>query len=80
MLSNLRSFPHAKPPAKIRALELYHTIRQVAERLHAGESTVKRWISTGRLRPTKIGDRTLVTETDLQAFVRACNPGQEAPR
>ena len=35
--------------------------------------TVYAWISKGKIRKTKIGSRTMVSEQDLRAFVERCN-------
>ena len=39
--------------------------------------TIHAWLSKGRLRRTKVGNRTMIRESDLQAFIDECNP--EAP-
>ena len=39
--------------------------------------TVHAWLAKGRLRRTKVGSRTMIRESDLQAFVAGCN--QEPP-
>ncbi len=36
--------------------------------------TVHAWLAKGRLRKTKVGARTMIFESDLRAFVAACNP------
>ena len=36
--------------------------------------TIHAWLSKGRLRRTKVGNRTMIRESDLQAFVAKCNP------
>jgi excisionase family DNA binding protein len=36
--------------------------------------TVHAWLAKGKLRRTKVGSRTMIRETDLEAFVAACNP------
>lgn len=36
--------------------------------------TVHAWLAQGKLRRTKIGSRTMISEADLQAFIAACNP------
>jgi excisionase family DNA binding protein len=36
--------------------------------------TVHAWLAQGKLRLTKVGARTMIRETDLEAFVAACNP------
>lgn len=50
-------------------LEVYHTTKQVAERLHKSEECIKKWFNRG-LRRTKAGHSTLISETDLQDFLR----------
>ena len=35
--------------------------------------TIHAWLSAGRLRRTKIGARTMIRESDLQAFIERCN-------
>jgi excisionase family DNA binding protein len=35
--------------------------------------TVHAWLSQGKLRKTKIGSRTMIRESDLEAFVANCN-------
>lgn len=56
------------------------SVEQAAERL-GGVSrwTVYSWMSQGRLRKTKVGSRVMIAESDLQAFVAACNPEHETP-
>ena len=36
--------------------------------------TVHAWLAKGKLRRTKVGSRTMVRESDLQAFIATCNP------
>ena len=50
--------------------EQYWTIPQVAERIHASEPSVKRWLGNGDLQKTKAGGKTLISETHLQDFLR----------
>jgi len=40
--------------------------------------TVYKWISTGKLKKTKVGGRTMIRESDLQAFLADCaaNPAK----
>jgi excisionase family DNA binding protein len=40
--------------------------------------TIHAWLAKGKLRRTKVGSRTMVRESDLQAFVAKCNPQPEA--
>jgi excisionase family DNA binding protein len=51
------------------------SVEQVAERLGGiSKWTVHAWLSKGKLRRTKIGSRTMISETDLLAFIEGCNP------
>jgi excisionase family DNA binding protein len=36
--------------------------------------TVHAWLAKGKLRRTKVGSRTMIRESDLQAFIARCNP------
>jgi len=36
--------------------------------------TVHAWLAKGKLRRTKVGSRTMIRESDLQAFINQCNP------
>jgi excisionase family DNA binding protein len=40
--------------------------------------TIHAWLSSGKLRRTKVGSRTMIRESDLQAFVDGCNPPSPA--
>lgn len=40
--------------------------------------TVHAWLAKGKLRRTKVGSRTMIRESDLQAFVTGCNPQSAA--
>lgn len=35
--------------------------------------TVHAWLAKGKLQRTKVGSRTMIRESDLQAFVEGCN-------
>lgn len=51
------------------------SVEQAAERLGGiSKWTVHAWLSKGKLRRTKVGSRTMICESDLQAFVAKCNP------
>jgi excisionase family DNA binding protein len=41
--------------------------------------TIHQWLSKGKLKRTKVGSRTMIRESDLQAFIEACNPEHEKP-
>jgi excisionase family DNA binding protein len=36
------------------------------------------WLAKGKLRRTKVGTRTMIRESDLQAFIARCNPEAQA--
>lgn len=38
--------------------------------------TIHAWLSQGKLARTKVGSRTMIRESDLQAFLKGCNPEQ----
>jgi excisionase family DNA binding protein len=42
--------------------------------------TIHAWLSQGKLARTKVGSRTMIRESDLQAYVDACNPESAAAR
>lgn len=42
--------------------------------------TVHAWLAKGKLRRTKIGSRTMIRESDLQAFIAGCNPAPDSQR
>jgi excisionase family DNA binding protein len=57
------------------------SVEQAAERLGGiSKWTVHAWLSKGKLRRTKVGSRTMIRESDLQAFISACNPEQDEQR
>jgi excisionase family DNA binding protein len=39
--------------------------------------TIHAWLSSGKLRRTKVGSRTMLRESDLQSFIDRCNPAPE---
>jgi excisionase family DNA binding protein len=54
------------------------SVEEAAQRL-GGVSrwSIYAWLSQGRIRKTKVGSRVMIGESDLLAFVAACN--QEPP-
>lgn len=40
--------------------------------------TVHAWLAKGKLRRTKVGSRTMVTEQSLRDFLAKCNPESDA--
>jgi excisionase family DNA binding protein len=57
--------------------EQYFTVKEVAERFKVSRQSVYDWISEGRLRAVKIGQRTRIPESALEAFVRPVEPGEQ---
>ena len=49
------------------------TLKEAADRLRVSRRTVERLIASGRIRPTRIGRRTLVTERELEAYIAAAS-------
>jgi excisionase family DNA binding protein len=55
------------------------SIQQAAQQLGGiSKWTVHAWLSKGKLRRTKVGSRTMIRESDLQAFLTECNPESAA--
>jgi excisionase family DNA binding protein len=42
--------------------------------------TIHAWLSSGKLRRTKVGSRTMLRESDLLAFIAGCNEEPPAKR
>jgi excisionase family DNA binding protein len=47
------------------------TVRQVAERLHVADNTVRNLINSGRLRAYRFSGAIRVGEADLDAFIES---------
>lgn len=57
-------------------LDALMSVGEAARRLGGlSKYTIHAWLSSGRLRRTKVGSRTMIRESDLQAFISSCNPG-----
>jgi excisionase family DNA binding protein len=55
--------------------ERLYSVADAAEYLGGiSKWTVHAWLAKGRLRRKKIGPRTMVSESDLKAFIARCNP------
>jgi excisionase family DNA binding protein len=56
------------------ALETLYSIEQAAEKL-GGVSpwSIQSWLSQGRLRRTKVGRRTMISESELERFIEKSN-------
>jgi excisionase family DNA binding protein len=56
------------------------SVEEAARRLGGvSKWTIYAWLSQGKLKKTKIGGRVMISETDLQAFIAACNPESGVP-
>jgi excisionase family DNA binding protein len=56
--------------------EQYYTVKEVAEHFKVSRQSVYDWISEGRLRAVKVGNRTRIPESALDEFVRPVEPGE----
>ena len=56
------------------------SVEEAARRLGGlSKYTIEAWLSKGKLPRTKVGSRTMIRESDLQAFIAACNPDPGTP-
>jgi excisionase family DNA binding protein len=59
-------------------LEALLSVEETAPRLGGlSKYTIHAWLSSGKLRRTKVGSRTMISESDLQAFIEECNPAAD---
>lgn len=56
--------------------EKVFTVKEVAEHFKVSRQAVYDWITEGRLRAVKIGNRTRIPESAIEAFVRPIEPGE----
>ena len=55
-------------------MEPLYSVEEAARRLGGvSKWTVHAWLSKGKLKRTKVGERTMVKESDLVQFVEDCN-------
>lgn len=40
--------------------------------------TIRGWINAGRLQPTKVGRRVMLSEDELERFLESCQPSSTA--
>lgn len=56
-------------------MDIFLSVDEAARRLGGlSRYTIHSWLSAGKLRRTKVGARTMISERDLQAFIDKCNP------
>lgn len=54
-----------------------YTVGEVAEILHYGNDTVRKYIRTGKIKAKKIGRGYYITDSELERFVSADNETTE---
>lgn len=63
------------------ALETLYSIPEAAEKLGGISTwTITAWLSQGRLRRTKVGRRTMISEPELERFLEEANRGKGAQK
>jgi excisionase family DNA binding protein len=71
--------PARNDAALERDMDELISIGEAARRLGGlSVHTISAWLSRGRLPRTKVGARTMIRESDLRAFISACNPERPA--
>jgi len=55
-------------------LEKLYSVEEAATYLRVSKWTIHAWLAQKRLRKTKIGARTVIRESDIEAFVKSQNP------
>lgn len=59
---------------EITAMDTLLSVDEAARRLGGlSKYTIHAWLSSGKLRRTKVGSRTMIRESDLAKFVDRCN-------
>lgn len=56
--------------SRTESLEL-RTLPEAADQLRVSRRTVERLIAAGRIRVTRVGGRTLITQRELEVFISA---------
>ena len=51
------------------ALDKFYTVDEAAEALRVSHWTVWSWIQKGKVRGTKVGDRRLIRESELERLI-----------
>jgi excisionase family DNA binding protein len=63
--------------AKSYGHESYWTIDEAATRLRCSRDSIKGWMSSGKLKKTKAGRRTIIAESAIQAFLTDSAKGDQ---
>jgi excisionase family DNA binding protein len=62
-------------------MDTLYAVDEAAKKLNVSSNTVRAWLSRERLRRTKVGRRTMVSESELQRFIVASGAAAaERPR
>jgi len=60
-------------------MDTLHSVEEAARRLGGlSKYTIHAWLSSGKLRRTKVGSRTMIRESELQRFVEDQNKPEAA--
>lgn len=55
-----------------------YTVAEIAQRYRLHDRTIRRAIKDGRLRALKLGHNLRIRQSDLDAFLAACETGDPA--
>ena len=50
-------------------LEKFYSVEEAADLLHLSHWTIWKWLKDGKIRGSKVGDRRLIRESELQRLV-----------
>ena len=53
-------------------MERYFSIKEIVQTGICSEATVKRWISSGKLKSYKFGRARKIAESDLNEYIKTC--------
>ncbi len=56
---------------KTRALQFFHSPKDVAQRFSVSTKTIYRWVDSGALHAHRFGAQLRISEEDIQGFVAA---------
>jgi len=75
------TFSNSAAPARptrraVPATNTFHTIAEIADRLHCSVATVRRRIAAGSLRAVHDGRVVRISEADFQAYLRSARKGR----
>ncbi len=56
--------------------EEYFTVAEIAERFKVSRQAVYDWIKEGKLKAIKVGNRTRISRSAIEDFIRPVEPGE----